>query len=139
MKGFRSSCLLSLYGLLLLWPHAHSTSPSPTSGSVDTPHVERVMIQKCNSSMEEYCFHGECMFLLDLKEHHCRCDKGYAGHRCAHLELVFQPLSQEYIVLTVVCVVFVVLGITGTAYFFYKWYKRNRCPPAEKYQEVQMA
>ncbi|KAJ8413899.1 hypothetical protein AAFF_G00064970 [Aldrovandia affinis] len=106
---------------------------------VTTPQVERVMIQKCNSSMDGYCFHGECMFLLDLDEHHCRCQQGYSGNRCAHLALVIQPLTQESLILTVVCVALAVLGITGAAYLFYKWCKRSRGPPGEKqYQEVQM-
>ncbi|KAI1900093.1 hypothetical protein AGOR_G00046480 [Albula goreensis] len=154
MAGLKPYFFLAICGVPLLWSGgAESTNPDPTCGSdrcstsgavsavpmVTTPRVERVMIQKCNSSMEDYCFHGECMYLLDLNEHHCKCERGYAGHRCAHLALVIQPLSQESVILTVVCVSLTALGIAGAAYFTYRWYKRNSSPPVQKeYQEVQM-
>ncbi|KAG5841376.1 proepiregulin-like [Anguilla rostrata] len=150
MQGLTASFLLLFYGLsLLLGNKAESTSPScssncSTSGAVTaTPTVstvQRVMILKCNSSMEDYCFHGECMFLVDLNEHHCKCAQGYAGHRCAHLSLVIQPVSQERLILTVVCAALTILGFAGAAYFLYRWFKKNAGSPQQKeYQEVQMA
>ncbi|KAJ8380919.1 hypothetical protein SKAU_G00016970 [Synaphobranchus kaupii] len=160
MNGLKASFILPFYGLLLLWSNkTESTNPSPscspnhcsTSGevtatpvvsTVSTAHGGIMMIQKCNSSMEDYCFYnGECMYLLEYKEYHCKCDPGYTGNRCAHTSMVIQPLTLEsLILLTVVCVALTVLGIAGAAYFLYKWYKKNAGPPAQKeYQEVQMA
>ncbi|XP_061117257.1 proepiregulin-like [Conger conger] len=153
MKGLTATFLLPFYGLLLLWGNkAESTNPSPscgpncsTSGVTAVPvgsttRKGHVMIQKCNSSMEDYCFHGECMFLVDLNEHNCKCERGYSGHRCALLSPVILPLSEESLILTVVCVSLTIIGITGGAYFLYRWHKKNTGPPRQKeYQEVQMA
>ncbi|XP_066566931.1 proepiregulin isoform X2 [Amia ocellicauda] len=153
MTGFQVLLLLLFLGLLHV-PHIHSTTPSPTCGpgqlecstsvspenSNGTPHIAEVRMQKCESDMDTYCFHGECMFLLDINEHHCRCDQGFTGPRCAHSDLVFKPLSDEYVILTVVCVALFCVAGAGAFYFFYKWYKKNKCTPKEKnYQEVQLA
>ncbi|CAB1319227.1 unnamed protein product [Coregonus sp. 'balchen'] len=64
------------------------------------PRMEKVMIQKCDSSLESYCLNGECLLLLDINEHHCKCEMGYYGPRCAHLEMVFQPMREEHVILT---------------------------------------
>ncbi|RXM99465.1 Epigen [Acipenser ruthenus] len=51
-----------------------------------------------------------------------RCDTGFTGERCAHSELVFQPMSKGYILLTVMCTVLFLTALAITFYFFYKWY-----------------
>uniref|UniRef100_A0AAZ3PX23 EGF-like domain-containing protein n=1 Tax=Oncorhynchus tshawytscha TaxID=74940 RepID=A0AAZ3PX23_ONCTS len=160
MRNPQSSILLSFLGLLLVWPDVHSTDvlsstqPAPTSPPCShceagttadqeqsRPHMEKVMIRKCDSNLESYCLNGECLLLLDLNEHHCKCERGYYGPRCAHLEMVFQPMKEEHVILMVVCAGLLFIGIAGAFYFFCRWYKRNRCPPQQKqqtYQEVQM-
>ncbi|XP_015194540.1 proepiregulin [Lepisosteus oculatus] len=153
MTYYKAFLLLSFLGLQLL-QHVQSTTPSPLCGpgqvecstlvsvpqSYETPQIAQVKIQKCDADMDKYCFHGECIFLVDLNEHHCRCEKGFTGSRCAHIELVSKPLNKEYILLTVVCVGLLLIALAGTLYFFYKWYKKNKCTSREKkYQEVQLA
>ncbi|XP_029573913.1 proepiregulin isoform X1 [Salmo trutta] len=161
MRNPQPPILLSFLALLLVWPDVHSTDvlsstqPAPTSPASShceaettadqeqsRPHMEKVMRQKCDSSVESYCLNGECLLLLDLNEHHCKCERGYYGPRCAHLEMVFQPMKEEHVILMVVCGGLLFIGVAGAFYFFCRWYKRNRCPPQQKqqtYQEVQMA
>ncbi|KAJ8285440.1 hypothetical protein GJAV_G00026810 [Gymnothorax javanicus] len=150
MKGLTVSYLLTFYGFLLLWvSKTESTNPSPstsTSGDVtaapvaSTSRVSRPMVEKCNSSMEAQCIHGECMFRVDLKEHYCKCSPGHHGPRCAFISPVTRPMSQEMVMVTVVCVALTVVGFVGMAYFLYSWYKKKAAPTGQKeYQEVQMA
>ncbi|KAL0979893.1 hypothetical protein UPYG_G00191210 [Umbra pygmaea] len=156
MRNPKLSVLLLFFGLLLVGGNVHgrgvhSSTPSaltslafpceigtcPITGkelSAQLPRVERLMFQKCNSSVEDYCLNGECFLLLDNNEHHCKCKKGYYGPRCAHLEMVFQPMGEEHIIVMVVFVVLLLTGIAGAVYFFCRWYKRNRCPSQQKHQ-----
>ncbi|XP_023658756.1 proepiregulin [Paramormyrops kingsleyae] len=148
MGDIKASLFLALYGLLLLGCYADTTNPPPTCGpgqcskSQETPLVQRVMFQKCNSSLG-YCIHGECIQLVDIPDPHCKCQLGYVGPRCELLDLdkIIQPtISEEHIILTVVCVGLLLIGIAGLLYFSIKWSQKNRRPPPEKmYQEVQMA
>ncbi|XP_041113329.1 proepiregulin-like isoform X1 [Polyodon spathula] len=111
-----------------------------TASSFETPRVERVQTEKCGTELDTFCFHGECMFLLELNIHTCRCDTGFTGERCAHSELVFQPMSKGYILLTVTCTVLFLTALAIAFYFFYKWSKKNKCTSTEKkYQEIQLA
>ncbi|CAL8250022.1 unnamed protein product [Boreogadus saida] len=135
--------LLSLSGLMLVWPSALSDTGARehTAGSVSAYNemgqqrrrVERSPIESCGSDHQNYCFnHGKCMLLVDMNEHHCKCERGYYGTRCAHMELVFQPMKEEQWVLVAVCVVMLLIGLTGALYFFFKWYRRNKCPLPKK-------
>ncbi|XP_018614469.1 proepiregulin-like [Scleropages formosus] len=150
MSNLRTSLFLSVFGLLVgCNVSATSSSPTCAPGQCLTSGQElrtreqsqdHPMIQKCNASMENYCLHGECILIVGIKGHHCKCEQGYSGHRCAHLELVQQPMSKEHIILTLVCVGLTTIGIVGALYFFLNWYRKNKCSSQEKkYQEVQMA
>ncbi|KAM3867628.1 epigen [Diretmus argenteus] len=138
MRGKSSEC-----------PVLHYSSASDALGSVgnkqeeDRPRVERVMTERCDSTLDNYCFNnGQCMLLLDINENHCKCEKGYYGPRCAHLELVFQPIGEEQLVLTIVCVTLLIIGLAGALYFCCNWYKKKRFPRQQKrqgYKGVQSA
>ncbi|XP_054578058.1 proepiregulin [Eptesicus fuscus] len=92
----------------------------------NSPRVAQVSITKCSSDMNGYCLHGQCIFLVDMSEKYCRCEVGYAGVRCEHFFLtVQQPLSKEYVALTVILILFVLLLVAGSIYYFWRWY-RNR-------------
>ncbi|KAM4616864.1 proepiregulin-like [Polymixia lowei] len=152
MKNMKPSSLLSLLGVMLVWPYVFTKSvssklqtvgsTSPSTGQ-ERPQVERVKMQSCDSNFDTYCLNnGQCMLLVDMNEYHCRCDVGYSGPRCAHLELSCQPGKEEPLILTIVCVALLIIGLAGLLYFFYKWYKRNRCPRHQKrhgYKGVQTA
>ncbi|KAK3514801.1 hypothetical protein QTP70_032328 [Hemibagrus guttatus] len=56
---------------------AHSTSHSSTH---ITNHSSAP--DPCRTSHREYCIHGYCTYLYDLKEPVCVCMKGYDGVRC---------------------------------------------------------
>ncbi|XP_048857383.1 proepiregulin-like [Brienomyrus brachyistius] len=140
MGDIKASLFLALYGLFLLGCYVDTTSSPPTCGpgqcskSQDPPLVQRVMFQKCNSSLD-YCIHGECIQLEDIPEPHCKCPSGYFGPRCEHLDLdkSIQPtISEEHIILTVMCVGLLLIGIAGLLYFSIKWTQKNRRPPPEK-------
>ncbi|XP_056136420.1 uncharacterized protein LOC130112920 [Lampris incognitus] len=107
------------------------------------PRVGRLTTQSCEPSQESYCLNnGQCMLLVDLNQHHCKCERGYYGPRCAHLELVFQPMGEEQLLLTVVFVALLMIGLAGALYFFCRWYKRIRCPHQQTrhgYHGVQSA
>uniref|UniRef100_A0A3Q3N8P9 EGF-like domain-containing protein n=1 Tax=Labrus bergylta TaxID=56723 RepID=A0A3Q3N8P9_9LABR len=69
--------------------------------------------QKCESTFDKYCLNnGLCMLLVDINEHHCKCEDGFYGPRCGNLELVFQPMAEEQILLTVFCVILLSTPIT---------------------------
>uniref|UniRef100_A0A3Q3N8T1 EGF-like domain-containing protein n=1 Tax=Labrus bergylta TaxID=56723 RepID=A0A3Q3N8T1_9LABR len=69
---------------------------------------------KCESTFDKYCLNnGLCMLLVDINEHHCKCEDGFYGPRCGNLELVFQPMAEEQILLTVFCVILLMIGLAG--------------------------
>ncbi|XP_029455863.1 proepiregulin [Rhinatrema bivittatum] len=110
---------------------------SCTTALEHSSQVTQVTIVKCRSEMEDYCFHGQCMYLEEADTHFCRCDKGYIGSRCLHSELVIQPVSREYVALTVVLIVFFLLAIALVLFFAYKRYRAKRCKqPKKEYHEV---
>uniref|UniRef100_A0A3B4AMJ7 EGF-like domain-containing protein n=1 Tax=Periophthalmus magnuspinnatus TaxID=409849 RepID=A0A3B4AMJ7_9GOBI len=87
----------------------------------ERPHVEKRSILSCDSSFDNYCLNnGQCLFLVDLNENHCKCELGYLGTRCEHTQLVVQPMKEEEVALIIVCVVLLILGLTGALYFFCK-------------------
>ncbi|XP_029916268.1 proepiregulin-like [Myripristis murdjan] len=148
------SALLSLFSVMLVWPHISTKSVSSklqtvasTSLSaeqeVERPRVGRLMTQRCDAALDNFCLNnGQCMLLVDTNEHHCKCESGYYGPRCAHMQLVFQPMGEEQLILTIVCVSLLIIGLAGALYFCCKWYKRNRFPRQQKrtgYRGVQSA
>ncbi|GAA6226465.1 proepiregulin-like [Lates japonicus] len=146
MGNSKTSALLSLVGVMLLWPYALTKSVSSRLQTADSvsltagqgeerPHVVKRSIQRCNSTFDNFCLnHGQCILLVDINEHHCKCERGYNGPRCANLELVIQPMREEQIIVTVFCVSLLIIGLTGALYFCYKWYKKNKFPRHQKRQ-----
>uniref|UniRef100_A0A667ZDW9 EGF-like domain-containing protein n=1 Tax=Myripristis murdjan TaxID=586833 RepID=A0A667ZDW9_9TELE len=123
-------------GVMLVWPHISTKSVSSklqtvasTSLSagissvrcgqeVERPRVGRLMTQRCDAALDNFCLNnGQCMLLVDTNEHHCKCESGYYGPRCAHMQLVFQPMGEEQLILTIVCVSLLIIGLAGALYF----------------------
>ncbi|XP_059524571.1 proepiregulin [Myotis daubentonii] len=102
----------------------------------NNPRVAQVSITQCSSDMNGYCLHGQCIFLVDMSEKYCRCDVGYAGVRCEHFFLtVQQPLSKEYVALTVILILFVLLVVAGSMYYFWRWYRNRESKKSRKEYE----
>ncbi|XP_060894505.1 proepiregulin-like [Labrus mixtus] len=146
MGNSKPSTLLSLIGVMLLWPYVLTKSVSSSSSLTavqgeERPHVVKRSTQKCESTFDKYCLNnGLCMLLVDINEHHCKCEDGFYGPRCGNLELVFQPMAEEQILLTVFCVILLMIGLAGALYFCCKWYKKNRFsrpPKRQGYKGVQ--
>ncbi|KAM6429253.1 proepiregulin [Rhynochetos jubatus] len=103
----------------------------------NSPRVAQVGITRCQPEMKDYCFHGQCVYIVDLNEHYCRCDVGFSGVRCVHSELVRQPLSKEYVVLTVIVVVLFLTAVSIACYYICRRYRRKkRQTNASEYKEV---
>ncbi|MEE6461867.1 hypothetical protein FKM82_001433 [Ascaphus truei] len=103
----------------------------------DSPRVAPVKIIRCRTEMENFCFNGQCMYLVDLDEHSCRCNKGFTGDRCVHPEFVKKPTSQEYLALTIFLTLLLLLAIAVASFFAYKWYKNKKLSqPQKEYTEV---
>ncbi|XP_074848152.1 proepiregulin [Carettochelys insculpta] len=102
-----------------------------------TPRAAQVGISRCKPEMQEYCFHGQCMYLVDLDEYYCRCDLGFSGVRCMHSELVTQRLSKEYLALTIILVLFFLTAAFIATYYFYQWYQHKKSQAnSQNYKEV---
>ncbi|XP_037006104.1 proepiregulin [Artibeus jamaicensis] len=100
------------------------------------PRVAQVLKIKCSSDLNGYCLHGECIYLVDMSEKHCRCYSGYTGSRCEHFFLtVQQPLSEEYVALTVILTTFFLLLLTGSIYYFWKWCRNRKSEKLRKEYE----
>lgn len=50
-----------------------------------------------------------------------RCERGYLGLRCAHSELVKQPLNEEYLALIVFLTSMLLLVTVLAVFFALKW------------------
>jgi hypothetical protein len=51
-----------------------------------------------------------------------RCEVGYTGLRCEHFFLtVHQPLSKEYVALTVILIILILVILAGSMYYFCRW------------------
>ncbi|XP_070821272.1 proepiregulin-like [Chaetodon trifascialis] len=142
----KPSALLSLIGLMLLWPYvltkSVSSSASLSAGQgEERPHVVKRSTQTCNTTFDKYCLnHGQCMLLVDINEHHCKCERGFYGPRCGNPELVVQPMGEEQIIVTIFCVSLLIIGLSGALYFCCKWYKKKKFPRQQKrhgYKGVQ--
>ncbi|XP_026177660.1 proepiregulin [Mastacembelus armatus] len=150
MRNSKASATLSLVGVMLLWPYVLTKSVStilqtPGAASLSTGQgeerthvVKRSERQICNSSFDNYCFNnGQCMLLVDLNEHHCKCEKGFYGPRCGKIEFVHQPMREEHIIVIVFCVSLLIIGLAGVLYFFYKWYKKTHQQKPQTYSGVR--
>uniref|UniRef100_G3WWV7 Proepiregulin n=1 Tax=Sarcophilus harrisii TaxID=9305 RepID=G3WWV7_SARHA len=136
-----------------LLQNAHSTTVIPTCIPEESndnctalvqiennPPVGPVAIAKCGEDMQGFCFHGQCIYLVDMSQHVCRCEVGYTGSRCEHFLLtVHQPLSKEYVVLTVMLVILFLIIIVGGTYYFLRWYKNRKSKESKKeYERVTL-
>ncbi|XP_077378574.1 proepiregulin-like [Festucalex cinctus] len=149
------STLLSIFGVMLLWPFVltksissrlqttHADSSVSAGHGEERPHVVKRSTQNCDSTFANYCMNGgQCMLLVDVNEHHCKCHSGFYGPRCSNLELVFKPIGEEQIVFIIFCVILLSVGLAGLLYCCFKWYKKNKCNPQKKrhgYKGVQTA
>uniref|UniRef100_A0A8C6V7T6 EGF-like domain-containing protein n=1 Tax=Neogobius melanostomus TaxID=47308 RepID=A0A8C6V7T6_9GOBI len=87
------------------------------------PHVVKRFVRSCDKSFDNYCFNnGQCMFLVDLNENTCKCELGFRGSRCEQLLLVSKPMGETQKAFIIVCVILLIIGLTGALYFFCKWY-----------------
>nr|KAF6431155.1 epiregulin [Rousettus aegyptiacus] len=104
----------------------------------NNPRMAPVVITKCSSDHNGYCLHGQCIYLVGISENYCRCELGYAGVRCEHFFLtVQQPLSEEYVVLSVILIVLFLLIVAGFIYYFCRWYKNKKSKESKKeYEKV---
>uniref|UniRef100_A0A665WGF3 EGF-like domain-containing protein n=1 Tax=Echeneis naucrates TaxID=173247 RepID=A0A665WGF3_ECHNA len=133
-------------GVMLLWPSvltksvssklqpADSVSPprSCVSGQGEEhPHVVKRSTQNCDKTFDSYCLNrGQCMLLVDIDQHFCKCERGFYGPRCANPELVFKPIGEEHIILIIFCVTLLIIGLAGALYFFCKCC-RVKCIPQQ--------
>ncbi|XP_051923272.1 proepiregulin-like [Hippocampus zosterae] len=150
----RVSALLSTFGVMLLWPFAltksmsstlhatHADSSMSAGHGEERSHVVKRFTQNCDSSYANYCMNGgQCMLLVDVKEHHCKCHSGFYGPRCSNLELVFKPVGEVQLVFIIFCVTLLIMGLAGALFCCCK-YKKNKCNPKQKrhgYKGVQTA
>ncbi|NXO00556.1 EREG protein, partial [Rhinopomastus cyanomelas] len=103
----------------------------------NSPRVAQVGITRCKPEMKDYCFHGQCVYVVDLDEHYCRCDVGFSGVRCVHSELVRQPLSKEYVALTVIVVLLFLVAASIASYYICRRYRnKRRQTNTKEYKEV---
>ncbi|XP_025840893.2 proepiregulin [Vulpes vulpes] len=104
----------------------------------DNPRVAQVSIIKCGSDMNGYCLHGQCIYLVDMSQTYCRCEVGYTGVRCEHFYLtVQQPLSKEYVALTVILIILFLIIVAGSLYYFCRWYRNRKSKePKQEYKRV---
>ncbi|XP_035933904.1 proepiregulin [Halichoerus grypus] len=104
----------------------------------DNPRVAQVSITKCSSDMNGYCLHGQCIYLVDMSQNYCRCEVGYTGVRCEHFFLtVQQPLSKEYVALTVILIILFLVTVAGSIYYFCRWYRNQKSKePKKEYERV---
>ncbi|KAE8630896.1 hypothetical protein XENTR_v10001009 [Xenopus tropicalis] len=118
------------------------SSENCTTAMVQTTHSPKpvpMKIGKCQMEMESFCWNGQCMYLVDLDEHYCRCEKGYTGIRCSHAELIYQPMNQEYLAITLFLSSLLLLAVVVAAFFAYKWYKTKKAElPHNEYKEVSI-
>ncbi|XP_053559288.1 proepiregulin-like [Bombina bombina] len=116
------------------------SADSCTTAMVKTDESSRaapVKIARCKAEMENFCWNGQCMYLVELDEHYCRCDTGFTGIRCVHSELVTQPTSPEYLALTIFLTLLSLLAIAVASFFAYQWHKNKKLrESSKKYQEV---
>ncbi|XP_028313826.1 proepiregulin-like [Gouania willdenowi] len=154
MGTSRPLALLPLIGVALIWPCVFTKSFSPRLHAADGSslsavqseerhHVVKRSSQPCSDSFDKYCLNkGQCMFLVEVNEHHCKCERGHYGPRCETLELVVQPMGEEQTIAIIFCVCLLIVGVAGALYFCCKWCKKKKFPVQSKrhgYKGVQTA
>eukprot|EP00062_Callorhinchus_milii_P007629 gi/632949451/ref/XP_007890164.1/ PREDICTED: proepiregulin [Callorhinchus milii] len=115
-------------------PGQECNSLDPT---VELPEAAKVVVSKCPLSMESYCYNGECMHIVSDNISFCKCDKGYFGNRCMHIELVRQPLSEEDVALAVAVSFMVLIGVLVATWLIYIRCKKSRSKNQPEYTGVQ--
>ncbi|XP_030647571.1 amphiregulin [Chanos chanos] len=99
----------------------HTHSPSTTTQD------------PCSSTHQDYCIHGHCVYMENLKEPICICMKGYDGERCGlHLLKTGQKETDQssaelvQMVLVVIAVVLSVISCCAIALMICVQYKTHR-------------
>ncbi|KTG39159.1 hypothetical protein cypCar_00000433 [Cyprinus carpio] len=64
----------------------------------------------CLKKYKDFCIHGTCQYLRDLKGPSCICDQGYSGERCHLFSLELKKNVEVYSRTTALAVVAVVLS-----------------------------
>ncbi|RXN29255.1 proheparin-binding EGF-like growth factor [Labeo rohita] len=64
----------------------------------------------CLKKYKDFCIHGTCQYLRDLKGPSCICDQGYSGERCHLFSLEVKANEGAYNRTTALAVVAVVLS-----------------------------
>ncbi|KPP70427.1 proheparin-binding EGF-like growth factor-like [Scleropages formosus] len=63
--------------------HKGTTANGPiTSGYTQHPVQQVNLEDPCSTTHQDYCIHGHCKYMEDLREPTCVCNKGYDGERC---------------------------------------------------------
>ncbi|CAI5649669.1 proepiregulin [Oreochromis niloticus] len=154
MEISKLSVLLSIIGVMMIWPYVLTESASPRVPFADgaslpagqgekQQHVVKRSMQICESGYDHYCLNnGQCILLVDVNEHHCKCETGFIGSRCEKLELVSGAEGEKQIIIITFFVILLIIGLAGALYFFCRWYKKNSFHPQlrwQGYKGVQMA
>ncbi|XP_075705903.1 proepiregulin [Rhinoderma darwinii] len=105
--------------------------------TTESPGASVVRIVECAKEISKYCVNGQCLYLLDVDEHYCRCESGYSGLRCTDSFLLTQPMTEEYLALTIFLTALLLLAVALVVFFAYKWYAlKKSSQPNQKYKEV---
>ncbi|XP_053116142.1 proepiregulin isoform X2 [Hemicordylus capensis] len=113
-----------------------------TTALENNPRVAQVELTECKSEWQNFCFNGECIYVAERDQPHCRCYKGYTGHRCSHSildpDLVQQPLTNEYVALALLLVIFFLAAVAIAMYYGCRWHqnKKKRLATSENYKEI---
>ncbi|XP_007427670.1 proepiregulin [Python bivittatus] len=94
---------------------------------------------ECKPEWQSFCFNGECKYSETLERYYCRCNEGFIGERCSHsnLDLVKQPLSNEYLAFTILMCLFFFIAILLSIYFYRRYLnKKQRLATSKNYKEV---
>ncbi|XP_051532749.1 proheparin-binding EGF-like growth factor [Myxocyprinus asiaticus] len=65
----------------------------------------------CLWEYKDFCIHGVCQYLRDLRAHSCVCEAGYSGERCHLFTLSVAKREQRYNRTTALAVIAVVLSL----------------------------
>ncbi|XP_032604194.2 bifunctional methylenetetrahydrofolate dehydrogenase/cyclohydrolase 2, mitochondrial isoform X2 [Taeniopygia guttata] len=136
-EGYLFQAVLGTTVIPLCGPGEMENCTTALIQTENSPRVAQVGITRCKPEMKDYCFHGQCVYIVDLDEHYCRCDVGFSGVRCVHSELVRQPLSKEYVALTVIVVLLFLAALSLASYYICRRYRnKRRQTNASEYKEV---
>lgn len=65
----------------------------------------------CEEEYKDFCIHGVCQYLRELRTHSCVCHGGYSGERCHIFTLAVGKEEQRYSRTTALAVIAVVLSL----------------------------